>query len=59
MCRGIARICAEFHTRALETVQGLSGRRTGKYDAKVLRESPRNFFGKSSVLGVLRAQDLV
>ena len=40
---------AEFHTRALETVQGLSGQRSGKYDARVLRESPRTFFGKSSV----------
>ena len=50
---------AEIHTRALETVQGLSGRRSGKYDAKVLRESPLASLVSGQKLGVLRARDLV
>jgi len=39
---------AEFHTRALETVQGLSIPKCGKFDTRVMKESPHTFFGKSS-----------
>ena len=31
---------AEFHTRALETVQGLSAGRCGKFDTRIMKESP-------------------
>ena len=31
---------AEFHTRALETVQGLSAGRFEKLDTRVMKESP-------------------
>ena len=40
---------AEFHTRALETVQGLSARRYGKFDTRVMKESPQTFFGRPSL----------
>ena len=39
---------AKFHTRALETVQGLSIPKYRKFDTRVMKESPCIFFGKSS-----------
>ena len=48
---------AEFHTRALETVQGSSPGRSDKFDMRVIKESPRNFLvdqALSQKLGVFR-----
>ena len=38
---------AEFHTTALETVQGLSAGRSSEFDTRVMKESPRTFLGRS------------
>lgn len=41
---------ADFNTRAMEKVQGLSAGRSGKYDKKLLQKSPQTFLGKLGVM---------
>ena len=40
---------ADFQTRALETIHGLNAGKGVKCEAKTARETPRTFFGKSSL----------